>query len=446
VERPRTAEGDDRRELQGLVVVESEAGQGVGELLEHDTGLEASQRRTEAQLGTGAEREVLVGVRAPEVELVRTIEHVGIAVRRADADEDVGARGHLDAAQRRGRRRAATPVHDRRVVAQDLLDGTGDGLRVDDERGPASPVLEQPAQRVAEQVGGRLVPGEEEAEQDRRDLLLGERRAGLVPGVHEVGGEVRTPLPPPVLGQCLAVAPERRHARGDGDLFGVRGSAEHELQPVGGTLLDDGDVLRRHPEDLEHDEGRQLPRQRRHDLGAPLVEPLVDEAAHEIAHERLERGDAAGTERGLGDAPRAGVRRGVDVGQGRDRTEPARGQRLAGGRARRGDRRQRVRGGEHLVTSQDLLDVGVARHHPQPHLVGPEHRLPRDQAGEVRVRVRQRGRRERIEVDGGHLVTSLIGLGATHGGAADRSPTTPCTRPPILAWRTGDELVAMSAS
>ena len=66
-----------------LVVVESEAGQCGGELLEHDAGFEASQRCTEAEVGPGAEGQVLVGVGPPEVELVRTIEHRRIALGRA---------------------------------------------------------------------------------------------------------------------------------------------------------------------------------------------------------------------------------------------------------------------------------------------------------------------------------------------------------------------------
>jgi hypothetical protein len=82
------------------------------------------------------------------------------------------------------------------------------------------------------------------------------------------------------------------------------------LQLIGGALFDDGDVLRRHPEHLEHDELR-------HDLVAPVVESLVDEAAHEIADERLEGHDPAPSERGVGDAAGAGARRGLDVGQGR---------------------------------------------------------------------------------------------------------------------------------
>jgi hypothetical protein len=60
------------------------------------------------------------------------------------------------------------------------------------------------------------------------------------------------------------------------------------------VAADDGDVIRRHAEDLEHDEVRQLPRQLRHDLGAPVVEPFGDEAAHEVAEERFE----AATRRG----------------------------------------------------------------------------------------------------------------------------------------------------
>ena len=88
--------------------------------------------------------------------------------------------------------RAAPPVDDGRVVPQHLLHGTRDRGRVGDDLRPSCAVLQQPAQRVAEQVGRRLVSGEQQPEEDRRHLLLGERQAVVVRGVHEVGGEVRT--------------------------------------------------------------------------------------------------------------------------------------------------------------------------------------------------------------------------------------------------------------
>ena len=72
---------------------------------------------------------------------------------------------------------------------------------------------------------------------------------------------------------------------------------------------------------------------------------------------------------------------------------------------------ERVGCREEVVAPQDLLHVAVAGHHPRAELVRPEHRLAFDEPGEVRVRVRQRGRRERIEVDDGHLVT-VAGVGS----------------------------------
>ena len=68
-------------------------------------------------MGFGAEGEVLVGVGAVEVELAGPLEHLRIPVRRADADEEVGPGRQLDAAECGRRRRATTPVHDRRVEA-----------------------------------------------------------------------------------------------------------------------------------------------------------------------------------------------------------------------------------------------------------------------------------------------------------------------------------------
>jgi hypothetical protein len=59
-------------------------------------------------VGAGAEGEVSVDVGPPEVELVWTIEALRIPVRRADADEDVGAFGQFSVAVAVARRRQCT--------------------------------------------------------------------------------------------------------------------------------------------------------------------------------------------------------------------------------------------------------------------------------------------------------------------------------------------------
>ena len=73
--------------------------------------------------------------------------------------------------------------------------------------------------------------GEQEPEQDGRHLLLGERLARLVRGVHQVCGEVVTGPGSTVLGKVLAVAPEGGHSFSGGHLFLVVGVTEQVPQP-----------------------------------------------------------------------------------------------------------------------------------------------------------------------------------------------------------------------
>ena len=130
------------------------------------------------------------GLPAADVEPVRLGEHGRIAVGRPDTDQHVGVRGQRHALQLDRLGGPAPPVDHRRVVAQHLLDRARDQPWVRAQRRPAVPVLQQPPQRVAEQVGRRLVAGQQQPEQDRRDLLLVQRLTPLVRRVDEVGREV----------------------------------------------------------------------------------------------------------------------------------------------------------------------------------------------------------------------------------------------------------------
>ena len=182
--------------------------------------------------------------------------------------------------------------------------------------------------RVAEQVGGRLVTGEQEPEQDRRHLLLGERRAAVVRRVDEVRREVGPRLGPTILGERLAVPPERRHAGGDVDLLDLGRPAEHEQQPVSGALLDGGDVVG----------------------GTPRISKTTSAGSSHVRADTISarpswrcsstkrrtrsrtNGSIAATRRGLNARcamRRVRVGRRVDVGQRRDRAEPAVGEACA---------------------------------------------------------------------------------------------------------------------
>ena len=154
--------------------------------------LQASERRAETQVRSAAERQVLARVRAPDVESVGSANTVGISVGGADAHEHVALGG-----DRRPRPTTASIVVRRRQWITDeskrstssTAPGTSDAI------GAISAQLRESRAAgagVAEEVGRRLVAGEQQPEQDRRDLLLRERLAAGVGRVHQVGGEVLT--------------------------------------------------------------------------------------------------------------------------------------------------------------------------------------------------------------------------------------------------------------
>ena len=136
----------------------------------------------------------------------RVVEALGVAAGGGEPEEAASR-------PRAGRRRRASSAfvvtrrqhRDRRVVAQRLLDGAGDQRRVGDEPVPARRVLEQPAHRVADQVVRRLVAGERQREQDRGDLLVGQRVGVLVVDREQRAREVVAALPSP----CAATRPRR---------------------------------------------------------------------------------------------------------------------------------------------------------------------------------------------------------------------------------------------
>ena len=80
-------------------------------------------------------------------------------------------------------------AHDRRLPAQELLDGVGDDVGVLDELAPLLGVLGQEGEHAVEGGGDRVEPGDEEEEADVEDVLAGEPVA-LDLGVEEVRQEV----------------------------------------------------------------------------------------------------------------------------------------------------------------------------------------------------------------------------------------------------------------
>src|SRR6266704_4433067 len=144
--------------------------------LERDLRLEPAERRANAVVDPFAKGERLRRVRASRIERLRFWEDGGVAARCGQPEEQLRALRQVDAAEGDGPPRHAPPGWNGRVVAERLVDGTRDQLRVGDDRVPARGILEQPADHVAYQVVRRLVPGEGERVEYRSDLLM---RQGL---------------------------------------------------------------------------------------------------------------------------------------------------------------------------------------------------------------------------------------------------------------------------
>ena len=177
-QRLRPAERDVRVEAELLVLHQREPREPARQLGERQLRLELSEARAQAEVDALAEGQVAAGVGAVEVEGVGLGEDRGVAARGGQPEEELGARGQLDAAHARGLRRHPPPHADRGVEAQRLLDGARDRRRIGDDARPARRVLEQPPHEVADEVVRRLVAGEAQREQDRGDLLEREAPRG----------------------------------------------------------------------------------------------------------------------------------------------------------------------------------------------------------------------------------------------------------------------------
>jgi hypothetical protein len=215
-----------------------------------------------------AEREVRVRV-ARQVELVRAIEHLGVAVRRAEQQPELGT------------------ARDLHAVELDVLERA----RGAEQRPPAD----------ARRVHGGLVAGVQQQDARADELVLGQALA-LVQDERELGDEV-------LAGILAALARERAQvvgelaARPDGVLLHLeRGVQLVHLADVGRPRAEQVAIGLRHAEHLgDHGHGQRLG-----DLGeqVELACPgdAVDEPVRDRLHPRAQGLDVAGRE-GFRDQP-----------------------------------------------------------------------------------------------------------------------------------------------
>ena len=202
---------------------------GIGELelgnafqpgLQRDPQLEAGQVRTGAAVDAGAERDVAV-VLAVEDHVVGVLEHVGVAVGGRERHQHPIALvdrtpGELDVLARQPRHR------DRRVRAQQLLDGHRPDLRPLAQLGTVFGVLGEVPQRRSDRRPRGVDPGDEHQVARAEDVRVGDRVAVDL-ALRELGDQV-------VVARVGAAVGDLLHEELD-DLHAIRDAHHRILEP-----------------------------------------------------------------------------------------------------------------------------------------------------------------------------------------------------------------------
>ncbi len=165
---------------------------------------EARQRCPDAEMDPVAERQVAV-VGASEVQPVGLGKPTRIPIRRAEPKFDEVSRANPRTAQRQVVRRQPRGHLGRTVVAEQLLDGRSDQCRIASQPPQLIWVAQQCKQPVADQVGRRLVPADQEDHAGRQQFVGRQGVAPLFDG-DETADEIVARL-------SGAIVPQRRRSR-----------------------------------------------------------------------------------------------------------------------------------------------------------------------------------------------------------------------------------------
>ena len=177
----RTAPGSTRR-----------SGYRSNKRAQPDLPLHAGQRRTQAVVPPGRERDVLARVLPGDVERVRLREDLGVAVGAGEQPDHHGPAWHRYADDLGGRRGHPSGEQHRRVEPQHLVDGVGPELvTFAEELAAASGSSREQRDPVAEQVDGRLEAGREHQPRGRLQLRVRQADPFLL-GADELAEQVVT--------------------------------------------------------------------------------------------------------------------------------------------------------------------------------------------------------------------------------------------------------------
>src|SRR6185436_9105711 len=111
----------------------------------------------------------------PNVEPMRGGERVGVAIRRAEPDDDLVPGGDRNVAYLRIAGRRPSEVPHGMAVAQDLLDGARDELRLASEEIPLVRMARERQEARRDRLTCRLVPGHHEDRERVVEIAAGER-------------------------------------------------------------------------------------------------------------------------------------------------------------------------------------------------------------------------------------------------------------------------------
>src|SRR5436190_1875358 len=126
---PLVASQDAGRSTRGAGF-EPEVGEAVEQRAQPDLALHPRERGTEAVVASGGEGDVVASVRAADVERARVLEDIGVAVGAGQQGGDNFAVPDGYAGDDGVRRAQPAGQQDRRVDAEDLVDGVGPQRRV----------------------------------------------------------------------------------------------------------------------------------------------------------------------------------------------------------------------------------------------------------------------------------------------------------------------------
>ena len=175
---------------------EAQIGQAIEQRVDGDARFEAGEMGASAEVAAEAEGEVFLG--APrQLEAIGIDEVGGIAVRRAEREQDLRAGGQLDAGQHGRLRRLARSVLYRRFPAQRFVDRPFDLLAIGAHVFERGRVVEQGVERIADQTERRLRAGRQQQAQEAEDLLVGQPLPvdlGMDETAHQVAGRLGTAL------------------------------------------------------------------------------------------------------------------------------------------------------------------------------------------------------------------------------------------------------------